>query len=126
MAIIFFHNEEQKRLAMETKQRQAGRAKGKIFTEVVPFTAFYAAELYHQKYSLQQEPDLMKEFKAMYPETNDFTNSTAAARINGYLGGYGTVKVLQTEIDSYGLSPAGKERLLSLLKQKSLTPGCRL
>jgi peptide-methionine (S)-S-oxide reductase len=113
-------------LATETRNREAARRKGKIFTEIVPYTEFYLAEAYHQKYSLREEPDLMKEFNAMYPDVTGFVNSTAAARLNGYLGGYGALEVLQTELDTYGLSPAGRKKLLNVVEHRSLVPGCRL
>lgn len=126
ISIIFFHNEEQRRLAIETRDQEAIRRKGKIFTEIVAAAEFYLAEAYHQKYSLRGEPDLMKEFHAMYPNNNDFMNSTAAARLNGYLGGYGTLEVLQAELDSYGLSPSARKRLLAITKRRGLSPGCKL
>jgi peptide-methionine (S)-S-oxide reductase len=112
MSAIFFHNAEQKRLALETRDREAVKVKGTIVTEIVPFAAFYLAEAYHQKYYLQQVPELMREFSTIYPVAQDFTNSTAAARVNGYVGGYGSPEVLKTEIDSLGLSPAGNKKLL--------------
>jgi peptide-methionine (S)-S-oxide reductase len=68
----------------------------------------------------------MKEFNAMYPDVHDFLNSTAAARLNGYLGGYGTLELLQTELENYGLSSAGRKKLLNAVKQRGLVPGCRL
>jgi peptide-methionine (S)-S-oxide reductase len=126
MSIIFFHNEEQRRLATETRDREATRRNGKIFTEIVPAAEFYPAEAYHQKYSLRREPDLMREFKTMYPNEVDFMNSTAAARLNGYLDGYGSLEVLEAELDSYGLSAGAKKRLLSIARGRDLTPGCKL
>jgi peptide-methionine (S)-S-oxide reductase len=126
MSVIFFHNEGQRKLAIETMDSEAARRKGKIYTEIVPYTEFYPAEAYHQKYSLRHESDLMKEFNAMYPNDNDFMNSTAAARLNGYLDGYGTLELLQAELDSYGLSPGASKRLLSIAKRRDLTPGCKL
>ena len=68
----------------------------------------------------------MKEFNAMYPNGNDFINSTAAARVNGYLDGYGTLEVFQSELDNYGLSPAGSQRLLDIVKHQRLIAGCKL
>ena len=50
MSAIFYHNEEQQRLAQDTKARQEAKLGTKIYTEIVPYTQFYLAEDYHQKY----------------------------------------------------------------------------
>ena len=49
---IFYHNEEQKRLAEWSKKalENSGRFKGPIYTEILPASEFYKAEEYHQKY----------------------------------------------------------------------------
>ena len=49
---IFFHDEDQKHLAEASKQElfKSGRFKQPIATEIVPATAFYPAEEYHQDY----------------------------------------------------------------------------
>jgi peptide-methionine (S)-S-oxide reductase len=49
---IFFHNEEQKKIAEASKEALAasGRFKQPIATEIVPAGAFYDAEDYHQDY----------------------------------------------------------------------------
>ncbi|HSO63396.1 MAG TPA: hypothetical protein VLR50_20340 [Desulfobacterales bacterium] len=39
-------------------------------------------------------------------------SSTAAARVNGYLGRNGTVEALKAEIDRYGLTESGRQALL--------------
>ena len=49
---IFFHSEEQKNQALESKAALSQKFP-KIFTEVVPFTEFYPAEDYHQDYYLK-------------------------------------------------------------------------
>ncbi|MGD9057153.1 MAG: peptide-methionine (S)-S-oxide reductase MsrA [Desulfobacterales bacterium] len=49
---IFYHNEEQKRIAEESKVQleKSGRFSKPIATEIVPLTQFYPAEDYHQDY----------------------------------------------------------------------------
>lgn len=49
---IFYHNEEQKRLAEDSKKKidASGRFGKPIVTEIVPAGKFYAAEEYHQDY----------------------------------------------------------------------------
>jgi len=119
-SIIFVHNEEQQRLALQSKQQEEAKLGAKITTEIIPYTAFYPAEGWHQKYYLRQIPDLMADFKAMYPDAGNFIDSTAAARINGYIGGYGSADTLQKELASYGLSPTGNK---ALLEYASAVPG---
>jgi len=126
MSIIFFHNDRQKRLAIESRDHEATRIKGKIFTEIVPAGEFYLAEAYHQKYQLRSEPDLMRELKAIYPREEDFVNSTAVARINGYLGGYGTLSDLKEELPGFGLSPQASRRLTEIVKGRKGKTACGL
>jgi len=83
----------------------------------VPFSRFYVAEAYHQKYGLRGDREFMREFRSIYPSDEALMNSTAAARVNGYLSGYGTAAALQEEINSLGLSPEGQRRLLELAKK---------
>ena len=115
MSIIFYHDEEQKRLALGTRDREAANRNARLYTEIVPYSEFYLAEDYHQKYRLQHEPDLIGEFRRMFPHMADFVNSTAAARVNGYLAGYGTSQALEEEIDMLGLSEAGVRKLRQIV-----------
>ncbi len=54
---IFYHDDEQKRLAEVSKRAltQSGRFKKPVVTTIVPATTFYPAEDYHQHYS-QKNP----------------------------------------------------------------------
>jgi peptide methionine sulfoxide reductase msrA/msrB len=51
-SVIFYHDEEQKRLAEESRLEleKSGRFAKPIVTEILPFTKFYPAEEYHQDY----------------------------------------------------------------------------
>lgn len=82
-SIIFYHNDEQKKIAEETKDRlgKSGKYKKPIVTEIIPFTNFYQAEPEHQNfYESGRRPDycmividpkirkLMKDFKGEIKE----------------------------------------------------------
>jgi methionine-S-sulfoxide reductase len=114
-SLILYHNDDQERLATEAKEREKAKRGGQIFTEILPFSEFYMAEDYHQKYRLQQVPELMEAFRAIYPDHKDFVDSTAAARANGYVGGHGTVAALKAELGDLGLSPAANTSLVEIL-----------
>lgn len=47
---IFYHNEKQKRAAIESKKKAQKKFKNKIVTEIKPVKEFYKAEEYHQQY----------------------------------------------------------------------------
>jgi peptide-methionine (S)-S-oxide reductase len=47
---IFFHDEEQRRLAEESKRRIGQRLGASVLTEIVPASKFYPAEPYHQDF----------------------------------------------------------------------------
>jgi peptide methionine sulfoxide reductase msrA/msrB len=51
-SVIFYHDEEQKRIAEESKEElsRSGRFNKSISTEIIKFTKFYEAEEYHQDY----------------------------------------------------------------------------
>jgi methionine-S-sulfoxide reductase len=116
-AAVFYHNDEQKSFALETSDREQKKHNKDIQTEILPFTGFHLAEDYHQKYRLRQESGLMQEYISFYPGKIDFINSTAAARVNGYLGGYGSPEGLEKDIHSLGLSPAAMQILIDILSE---------
>jgi methionine-S-sulfoxide reductase len=112
-AAVFYHDDEQKRLALATRDRLAARLAKPIRTEVIPFSRFYPAEAYHQKYNLRGNKQFLKELQRYYPQDEGLMNSTAAARVNGYLGRNGTAEFLKAEIDRYGLSESSRQALLN-------------
>ena len=86
----------------------------KTYTSILPYTEFYLAEDYHQKYYLKHEPGLIDSLRMIYHDESDITNSTAAARFNGYVAGNGSLELLKKNLSSFGLSEAGEELLLQI------------
>lgn len=110
----FYHNAQQERQAQEVKEKLQVQLGQLVYTEINPYKVFYLAEDRHQKYKLQRHPKLWAEFQRLYPSMADLFNATAAARVNGFLYGYGRREDL--ERDSFGLSPASRQLLLEQVK----------
>lgn len=119
MSAIFYHNDIQEEFARGTSEEQFRKTNRKIFTEIIPYREFYIAEGYHQKYHIRQHHQLVKEYIMIYPDENDFTNSTSAARVNGYAAGYGNLRALEEEIENLGLSDKGNESLKEIVSRLS-------
>lgn len=49
-AVLFFHDEEQQRLALESKAALERKLGKPVLTEILPATTFWRAEEYHQQY----------------------------------------------------------------------------
>jgi methionine-S-sulfoxide reductase len=118
MNAVFAHGSEQRRLAEESLKREAERIRGKVRTRILPASRFYLAEAYHQKYRLRRVRKLVREYQVIYPELKGFVDSTAVARVNGFVGGHGTRELLEAEIAQYGLSDRGKKVLLGIVQDR--------
>ena len=115
MSAVFYANTTQWAQALETgQQRMAGKTVS-LRTPMMPLTTFYRAEDYHQKYYLRRYSNLMGEFDGYSEQA--FTDSTVAARLNGYVGGYRPVEQLAGELEPLGLSEPGRQHLLSLVTE---------
>jgi methionine-S-sulfoxide reductase len=117
MNVILYHSDQQRRLALASKNAVEQRVNGPVKTSVLPVRSFTTAEDYHQKYSLNRQVEIHREMSRSYPRRQDFVASTAVARLNGYAGGYGTRDQLLREIDLLGLSDGGKQALSDLVRK---------
>jgi hypothetical protein len=71
-----------------------------VYTDVEPFETLYLAPHEHQKYYLRGDADLVSRFDDVYSPAQ-FVNSTAAARFNAVVGGYGSAdSVRDSETES--------------------------
>jgi len=120
---IFYHNEEQKQLALESKREREKALGATLYTDIEAAGAFYLAEDYHQKYYLRNQRSLIREFQAIYPDTATLIGSTAVARANGYVGGHGTPEDAET-ILQLGLSQEATQKLLIMVGSDEIAPAC--
>jgi peptide-methionine (S)-S-oxide reductase len=109
---LFIMNEEQQKAAEKSRKQMTEATRRPVYTAIEPAGTFYAAEDYHQKYLLRKSGSIYRELQAIYPDPEDFAASTAAARINGYLGCNGDRDQLVRELGQLGLTAQGQENLV--------------
>ncbi len=109
--ILFYHDGEQKQIA-ETSREEIGEDSDKtVVTRVKHLDNFYIAEDYHQKYRLKQSRVFMESLSEYYRDSNELRDSTAAARLNGYVAGYGTPEDVENNLGKLGLTPDARGKL---------------
>jgi hypothetical protein len=117
MKAVFYQDEDQRREAEASKRKLAQQLGAKVSTAVVPLKSFTMAEDYHQKFYLKNNAGLEEELLRIYPHHRELVDSTAAARLNGYLGGYGTKDQLSDELAELGLSAEAGKTLTELVRK---------
>lgn len=105
---IFYADAEQRKIAKEVLQKHPG-----LHVDLEPLGTFTRAEDYHQKYYLQQSA-LRKEVFGLFSSPTEFTDSTVAARLNGWVGGHGSPAQIQQALPELGLSTGGQQTLAKL------------
>jgi peptide-methionine (S)-S-oxide reductase len=117
MNAVFYHDEGQRLQAEASKTTLAQKISHDVKTKVVPLRSFTMAEDYHQKYYLKGRDHLEKELVRIYPRHRDLVDSTAAARLNGYVGGHGSKDQLSDELEKLGLSIEGRKTLAEFVRK---------
>lgn len=117
---VFYRTEEQRRAALASLEAIREQHNAPVTTAIESAGRFYPAEDYHQKYYLQKHDRLFSELQRHYPDFSELVASTAAARLNGYLGCHGRREDLQRELGRLGLSAAAQNTLVEYV-----TTACR-
>jgi hypothetical protein len=118
-SLVFVHTKDQEEEAIRSKKRLEAAALRPVATQILPFTGFTLAEEYHQKFYLRRDPILMKTFKELFPDSRLLTDSTAAARVNGFLAGFGDPLLFMSTTPRWGLSAEGWDRLRRIAKGRT-------
>lgn len=116
-AMVLAGDDAQFEAARRSREAVVAGVTRPVLTEVRRLERFYVAEDYHQKYALRRDRLLSGEMHSHYPDEAHFRESTAAARLNGYVYGIGSSLQLEREIESLGLSDAAQERLRTLVRR---------
>ena len=81
--------------------------------DIHPFGIFKLANWHRQNYYLRGHENLTEAYQNIYPHWGDFINSTATARINGYLIGYGQLDS-PNDLEGLGLTVEGMEEVYNI------------
>ncbi len=96
-SVIFYHDNEQKDIAIGIRDKLELSRNVEFVTDFEPYTEFYLAEFYHQKYYLQNDDSAMELLKAKYSSPEEFLNSPKITKLNGAiaLDPVGFAKILE-------------------------------
>lgn len=112
LSIIRYRSEEQRRDTERVKKEMEAVLGEGIETEIAPFESFNLAETRHQKYYLKRYPKALEQIEALYPIPEMLIDSAFAARLNGFVKGFGTRQELITEITRWPIT-SDAQRVLS-------------
>jgi len=82
-AALWVHDAEQRKVAEEMQRLIAAKTGRAVLTEILPVGTFTRAEDYHQKFYLRQWRRLAAEVLKRTGDGKAFTDSPAAAKLNG-------------------------------------------
>jgi peptide-methionine (S)-S-oxide reductase len=104
MSAVYAADDSQLERARATGDIAALERGGELATSVLRLERFYRAEDYHQKYRLRRHQLLVDELRGRFKTDQGMVDSTIAARLNGYLGGYGRREEQLAALEGFGLS----------------------
>ena len=118
-AVLWTHGEAQAKIARESAAKQA-KARGKaLTTEVVKAPTFWIAEDYHQKYNVRRYKGLLDAVLGETYSEKDLRESTAVARVNGWVSGYGKKDEILAEVQRLKFSDAARKELKNVLGRRA-------
>lgn len=115
---LFPTTDAQAERARQTHQTVADRHGGALTTEIIEAPSFYRAEPYHQKHTLRHHDALMAPFEALYPDADAFTDSPAAALVNGYAAGHRDPARLAEDRERLGLPASMIDQLRTVAERR--------
>lgn len=119
ISLLRVYDSEQEAAAARVKAEMEEELGEAIETEIAPFTDFTRAEERHQKYYLKRYPKTLDQLSGLYGDLQSLEDSTLAARLNGFIKGYGNRESLLQEIGQWNIGEEDQQWLArQLLKLK--------
>jgi len=122
MSAIFFHDEDQRELA--EKSKLIFNTNAPVTTRILQADKFYDAEMYHQKYLLQRHSALCH-WLDLDPDGSELLDSRVLSRINGYLGGYGTMASFEEDWPTWGIEDKCVSYIRNQIGKEKGGGGCK-
>lgn len=114
MPVVLYHDgSQEERVRGTVSVLEEGRGES-VETRIDPLDTFYRAEDYHQKHKLRRQGSLMGAFS--HYSSREFTDSTAAARLNGLVAGYRRSGEDRLDLEALGLPREVHRSAASLLR----------
>lgn len=115
LSLLRYKDDEQFAAIQRIQPKMEAALGESIETEVGPFETFTAADERHQKYYLKRYPQALVQLETLFPDQDMLIDSTFAARLNGFVKGFGTTTALTEDIRTWPISGWSQTALIDKL-----------
>ncbi|HSJ38018.1 MAG TPA: peptide-methionine (S)-S-oxide reductase MsrA [Planococcus sp. (in: firmicutes)] len=116
ISLLRYHGDRQKEAIDGVKREMEKKLGESIETDIAAFDNFTLADERHQKYYLKRYPNTLEQLQDLFPKPEHLVDSTFAARLNGFVKGYGKMQGLKNEIASWNIEEENRGILLNKLE----------
>ncbi|WP_423190407.1 peptide-methionine (S)-S-oxide reductase MsrA [Alkalibacterium sp. f15] len=117
LSLLIVHSTNQRETVELIKIEWEKRHGKTIGTEIQYDRPFYPAENRHQKYFLKRFPKAMESILPLFSDHQHFTDSTIAARLNGFVRENGRLNDIKDEISDWQLTDEEENVLQNMLQK---------
>lgn len=116
ISLLLYHSKSQLKSIFNVKSLMEERLGEAIETEIQPIQIFTEAENRHQKYYLKRYPKALEQLVELYPIESLFTHSTFAARLNGFVKGFGSKLDFINELKTWEVPLENRDVLIDCVQ----------
>lgn len=116
ISMLRYRSGQQKEAIKKVRKEMERNLGEAIETEIAEYENFTMADERHQKYYLKRYPNTLQQLQDLFPKPELLIDSTFAARLNGFVKGYGKLRLLKNEIALWNIDEEDREVLLNKLE----------